>query len=319
VDYPRVSIIIPFATMNDFAAESLEHCLSLEYQDFEILLFPDGEVKIDSPRVRVIPTGHIGPSEKRDLALKYAAGQILAFIDDDAYPTRMWLKQAVKHFRNSNTAAVGGPAITPPGDSLLRQASGLVFSSIMGSGFMTYRYIPGKKRKVDDYPSCNFIIRTSVFRELGGFDSTFWPGEDTKLCLELTKTLHKEIVYDPEVVVYHHRRNLFRPHLRQVWSYAVHRGYFAKKFPQTSFRLAYFIPTIFVLGILGGIGVSFVSPLLRTIFLSIMAVYLILALLSSLKSRDIRLIPLVLLGIIATHLTYGIGLIKGLLTARLSR
>jgi GT2 family glycosyltransferase len=189
----------------------------------------------------------------------------------------------------------------------------------MGSGSMTYRYIPGKERKVDDYPSCNFVIRTSTFRELGGFDSTFWPGEDTKLCLELTKTLHKEIIYDPKVVVYHHRRKLFKPHLKQVWSYAVHRGYFAKKFPQTSFRLSYFIPTFFVIGVLGGTVTSFVNPVIRTIFFSILGIYIFLALFSGIKSRNIRLAPLVFSGIVATHLTYGIGLLKGLLTTKLTR
>ena len=116
---PKVSIIIPLQKFSDYARESLKHCLSLDYSDFEILLLPDSEVKIDSPKVKVIPTGHIGPSEKRDLALKYATGEILAFIDDDAYPTQTWLKEAVKHFQDEKIAAVGGPAITPPDDSLL--------------------------------------------------------------------------------------------------------------------------------------------------------------------------------------------------------
>lgn len=316
---PKVSIIIPCREINGYARESIEHCLSLDYPDFEVLLLPDSEQNIDSSNVRVIPTGPIGPSEKRDLALNHASGEILAFIDDDAYPSECWLREAVKHFKDDEVAAVGGPAVTPMGDGLLQKASGFVYSSFLGSGSLRARYIPGKQSEVDDHPSCNFVIRKSVFQQVGGFSTLFWPGEDTKLCLEITDKLHKKIIYDPEVLVYHHRRSLFQPHLRQVWSYAVHRGYFAKRFPQTSRRVSFLLPSLFCLGLLFGIAASFLNPILGMIFLSVIAIYLLLALFSSLQSRDIRIMPLVFTGIITTHLTYGTGFIKGLLTRRLAR
>jgi len=315
----RVSIIIPCREINSYARESIEHCLSLDYPDFEVLLLPDSEQDIDSLNVRVIPTGPIGPSEKRDLALNHASGEILAFIDDDAYPSECWLREAVKHFKDDEVAAVGGPAVTPPGDSLLQKASGFVYSSFLGSGSLGFRYIPKGQREVDDYPSCNFVIKRSFFQESGGFNTLFWPGEDTKLCLEITNKLHKKIIYDPRVLVYHHRRSLFRPHLRQIWSYAVHRGYFAKKFPQNSRRVSFLLPSLFCLGLLFGIVASLLNPILRMIFLSVIAVYLLVALCSSLQSKDIRITPLMFSGIITTHLTYGTGFIKGLLTRRLAR
>jgi len=314
-----VSIIIPCRDINSYARESIEHCLSLDYPDFEVLLLPDSELDIDFSQVKVIPTGPISPSEKRDLALNYASGEILAFIDDDAYPTECWLREAVKHFKDNGVAAVGGPAVTAPGDSLGAKASGFVFSSLLGSGPLRFRYIPKGQREVNDYPSCNFVIRKSVFQESGGFSTSFWPGEDTKLCLEITNKLRRKIIYDPEVLVYHHRRSLFWPHLRQVWSYAVHRGYFAKKFPQTSLRVSFLLPSLFCLGLLFGIAASFLDPVLRMIFLSVIAIYLLLALISSLQSKDIRIIPLVFSGIISTHITYGIGFMKGVLTRRLTR
>ncbi len=315
----KVSIIIPCREINSYARESIKHCLFLDYPDFEVLLLPDSKPDIDFSQVKVIPTGPIAPSEKRDLALNYASGEILAFIDDDAYPTEYWLREAVKHFKDDDVAAVGGPAVTAPGDSLSAKASGYVFSSLMGSGSLRFRYIPKAQREVDDYPSCNLIIRKSVFQESGGFSTAFWPGEDTKLCLEITNKLRKKIIYDPEVLVYHHRRSLFRPHLRQVWSYAVHRGYFAKKFPQTSLRVSFLLPSLFCLGLLFGIAASFLNPILTMIFLSVITIYLLLALVSSLQSKDIRIIPLVFSGIISTHITYGIGFMKGLLTRRLTR
>jgi len=316
---PKVSIVIPCPEVDSFTRESVEHCLSLDYPDFEILLLPDSEPDIDFPGMKVIPSGPVGPSEKRDLALEYASGEIIAFIDNDAYPREDWLREGIKHFKDDDIAAVGGPAVTPPSDGLLAQASGFVFSSFLGSGSLSFRYIPKAQRYVDDYPTCNLIIRKSVLQEMGGFSTFFWPGEDTKLCLEITHKLNKKIVYDPEVLVYHHRRNLFWPHLKQVWNYALHRGYFVKALPQTSRRFSYFIPSLFCLGLILGIAVSFLNPVLRIMFLSIVAVYLLLALIASLQSKCIRLIPLVFSGIILTHITYGIGFIKGLFTKEPTR
>jgi len=305
--------------MNSYTEECIKHCLSLDYPDYEVLVLPDEPSDSDLPNVRVIATGAVAPSRKRDISVDYASGEMLAFIDDDAYPIVSWLSQALAHFQHDDVAAVCGPAVTPPGDSYQSKASGFVFSSLLGGGSVRYRYIPQKKRAVDDYPSCNFIIRKRVFQEVGGISTHFWPGEDTKLCLEITHRLRQKIVYDPNVLVYHHRRSLFLPHSKQVWSYAVHRGYFAKKYPRTSLRISYFIPSLFCLGILFGVPLSILSPVFRVPFLSLIGIYVLLSLGSSVQSKDIRIIPLVFSGIIATHITYGIGFIKGLLARKLAR
>ena len=316
---PRVSIIIPCKEIGDYARESIERCLKLDYPDFEILVLPDAESTLNLPGVKIIPTGPVGPAEKRDLAASMADSEFLAFIDDDAYPDKLWLKKAMRHFQDADIAAVGGPGITPPTDGLRQKASGLVFSSRIGSGANSFRNTPRQQMEIDDCPSCNFIIRKSVFQQVGGFDTHFWPGEDTKLCLEVTKKLKKRIIYDPEVLVYHHRRKLFKPHLKQVWNYALHRGYFVKKLPQTSRRLFYFLPSIFLLGIVFGIIASFLNPVLKLVFLSALAFYLLLVLISSFESKSVKMAPLVFLGVIATHLTYGAGFLKGLLSREVVR
>ena len=95
-----------------------------------------------------------------------------------------------------------------------------------------------------DWPTVNLTVRKDVFKKIGGFNSEYWPGEDTELCLQIIKNKGK-IIYNPEVQVWHHRRaGLFR-HLKQVGGYGIHRGFFAKKYPETSFKLIYFIPSAF--------------------------------------------------------------------------
>ena len=318
MNQPKFSIIIPVKKINDYIRESTTYINNLEYEQFEILILTDKPEKVDFEKAQVIHTGAVGPATKRDIGSEHASGEILAFLDDDAYPRADWLKNAARHFEQEEIAAVGGPAVTPDSNSLLQKASGLVFSSLMGGGKVTYRYLPGKLQEVDDFPSVNLFVRKSVFEEIGGFDSHYWPGEDTKLCLDITKQ-GKIILYDPEVFVWHHRRTLFKAHMKQVWNYAQHRGLFAKKLPETSRRLTYFIPSFFVLFVVLGGVLSLLSPTVKIIWQAILLIYGLGLIATGLSTKKVSLGLLVMLGIIVTHITYGLGLIKGLLAKELSK
>ncbi|MFA4888634.1 MAG: glycosyltransferase [Candidatus Omnitrophota bacterium] len=326
-----VSIVIAVKAWQSNLEECLAKCLKIDYPDFELIILPDEPIKEEllsvqcrsgglnlhygitcggEVPIRIIPTGAVKPALKRDLALKSAKGEIIAFLDDDAYPASDWLKNALEDFKDLEVAAVGGPSVTPESDNLRQKASGAVYSSFLVGGKFIYRYIPGRRQEVDDYPSCNFLVRKSLLLQLGGFNTDFWPGEDTKLCLEITKKLKKKIIYDPKVLVYHHRRQVFLPHLKQIASYAMHRGYFVKIYPQTSFRIAYFIPSIFLIGLVAGFFLALISKPLSAIYLSVLIFYLMLVFLFAI--RKLRLFPLVFPAIILTHLTYGIYFLKGL-------
>jgi len=282
---------------------------------------------LSDPKVRIIPTGIVSPPKKRDVGAKEAKGEILAFLDDDAYPKKDWLKEAVNIFKESEKfGCVCGPAVTPQDDSILQKGSGLVYASSLVSGNHNFRYIPGPRREVFDFPSCNFLIRKDLFSDIGGFDKPFWPGEDTFLCLKVLEAGVK-MIYSPKVLVYHHRRNLFKGHLNQIKSYALHRGYFAKKYPKTSLRFEYFIPSIFVIALLTGGISSLSSSLASSIYSLILTMYLVFILASSLslvfglkesRINRIKLLFLTVSGIFLTHVTYGIYFIKGLLAKKMS-
>jgi len=317
------SIIIPVKYKNNYLLESINNCLKLNYQNFEILIFPDEEFAYNNKKVRIIPTGNIGPAEKRDLSLKYAGGDILAFLDDDAYPVYDWLDNSVDYFRDNNIAAVCGPAVTPENDNLIQKLSGEIYSSVIAVGNTVFRYRPvNKVFEVDDFPSVNFLIRKKDFRAVGGFDSTFWPGEDTKLCLDIIN-LGKKIVYAPEVLVYHHRRNSFKKHLIQSYNYAVHRGYFVKRYPKNSARIGYFIPSLFLIFTVLGFIAAFLNKLMAYFYLVVLASYILMLVINSLikiiKNKDLKLSFLLVPGIFLTHIFYGSGFIKGLCTRKLER
>lgn len=315
----KVSIIIPVKEINDYIRGAVRFYEKLDYENYEILIFPDHESDECFPHTRIIASGEVGPADKRDMALQYAEGEIFAFTDDDAYPRADWLKNAMKYFDNAEIGAVGGPAVTAPEDNIWQQASGKIYESFLCNGGYTYRYLPKAERMVDDLPSVNLIVRRDVFEAIGGYDSNYYPGEDTKLCLDIIEKTGKKIVYSPDVLVYHHRRTLFRQHLRQATNYAKHRGYFAKALPQTSCKPAYFIPSLFTLGLAAGPAISYFIPVLWYLYFGVIVLYLILLSCSIHKAGSVSVWILTFAGIIATHIGYGICFIRGLCAKELLR
>jgi len=318
--HPLVSILIPVKAVNDYVRESVAACRRLDYRRFEILVLPDEAPKgLRLPGARIVPTGPGGPSMKRDLGARVCRGEILAFLDDDAYPASHWLAAAVKEFEDPKVGAVGGPAVTPTHDNLRQMASGLVYQSWLVGGPYDFRYVPRPRRLVDDQPSVNLLVRRDVFERIGGYETVYWPGEDTVLCLKIVHDLGLKLVYDPEVLVYHHRRELFAGHMRQVVAYGEHRGYFCRKFPKTSMRLSYFLPSLLLLGVTTGWLSHFVDPILFRIYLGGIAFYLFLAVLNAwtMAGTNLRLATLVFAGTLATHFGYGWYFLRGLFSGNL--
>ena len=311
----RVSIIIPCKEVDQYTRECIGYCLALDYPDYEILVLPDSEPKHNPSGVRVIPTGSVTPGTKRNLGTVNSSGEICAFLDSDAYPRRDWLKNAVKHLNSSGVSAVGGPGISPSDDSNPQKASGYVLSSFM-VGSVAGRYKPQGTRESDDIHSCNFVVTKSALLEAGGWDERHWPGEDTLLCLKLKK-LGKRMIESPDIVVYHHRRPLFKQHLKQVSRFGLHRGFFAKRFPETSRRLKYFLPSVLFLFLMVGGIISLVYPIFKWFFGVVLLGYIFFALAAALRSREL-ILP-VWLGIMATHIVYGAFFLLGLMKEELKR
>lgn len=329
---PKVSIIIPVKKINDdIHKEVIPSLKGQSFKNFELIIIPDKEEKKEKlpSFVRVIPSYPLtGPADKRDLGAKAAKGAILAFIDDDAYPCKNWLKNAISYFKNPKIAGVCGPGITPTRDNLRQQVSGLVWATWLGAGGNTFRCSQGKKRAIDDYPTFNLIIRKKDFAKVGGFDSKFWPGEDTALCHSLVYKLKKKIIYDPKILVFHHRRPVFIPHLRQIARFGLHRGFFAKILPKTSKRIGYFIPLAFVIWlflipILKLLLPFYLPHLLFLLYLLSIFTYLLLLLVTAVyvffKEKKLPLALFLIPAIVSTHLVYGIMFAKGLLAKELKQ
>lgn len=330
-----ISVIIPVVKINDYILESIPKILDQDYKNIEILIFSDNDENKEYhfDKTKIVASGKCGPAQKRDLAIKYAKGEILAFLDDDAYPRHDWLINALKNFDDKKVAAIGGPAVTPNHDDLWQKLSGTVFESYFGGGTARNRYLPlGNIKKIQDWPTVNLLIRKDVFIKIGGFDNTFWPGEDTKLCLDIIN-LGYEILYDPTVLVYHHRRSDLRRHFKQIGSYGLHRGHFARIYPATSRRWDYFLPSMFLGYVMMIVILSLTSASVKPwrdgsfvshndIFLIPMFVFLIGVtidgVVASIRWKNISLLFLTPAMIFLTHLWYGVRFIQGLFSKKLA-
>jgi glycosyltransferase involved in cell wall biosynthesis len=293
---PLFSVIIPIRVANKFLKETISALNCQTFNNYELII-------IDEKLL-----GVVSPSHKRNLGAKMAKGDYLAFLDDDSYPAPNWLEVAHAQFlSHPELAALCGPQLTPPTDEWTRLATGLVVSSWLGSGGAgQYRNTPKPARFVTDYPSVNLIVKKTDFEAVSGFDTHLWPGEDTILCLNLTHKLNKKILYHPDLIVFHHRRRAILDYLTQIGRYALHRGHFARIFPQTSFKIGYMFPTFFVIYLLVLLP-SFLLVLSPLVFLPLFLYFLLsfFTLTIFLKSAPLKTSALAIFTLILSHLYYG--------------
>ena len=320
---PRVSVIVPVHRPTQAFWRCVREVLALTSEGHELVVVSDQTIDDLPQRVTAVVTGSstdTSPAEKRDAAQAVARGEILAFLDDDAFPARDWLERALDRFQDPAVAAVGGPGLTPAGSPFRERAGGAFYESFFGSGSLRARFRPvGSLRPVDDWPAFNFFVRREALEAVGGWQSTFYGGEDTKVCLALCDAGFR-IMYDPEVVVYHQRRPIFAAHLRQVGNVGRHRGYFVRAFPATSVRLVYFAPSAGLL-LLTATAAAASRRRSARMMLSMLSAATAAAIVGNARrdGHDTAVALILPVVVLASHAVYGAQFIRGLLTPSLRR
>ncbi len=319
---PFVSIIIPVKQISKYLEnENLPAINKQTYRNFEVIVVVDEKSDKDKQLLlryqwlKIIADQSITrPAKKRDLGVAHAKGEILAFIDDDAYPSNEWLEVAVKVFEQKQVEAVCGPGLLPHKTNIWEQVFDETLKTNFGSGGYQYRFVKGEARYVDDYPSMNFLIKRDVFIKLGGFDNEYWPGEDSKLCEALVYDYGGKIFYTPDVYVYHHRRGNPISFLKQYSGYGYHRGCFVAQGDKNSRRATYFIPTFFLIYLL--VLIRFKKPILYLPLIVYVLLQVRLLIQALLNTKNLFTATAAAGMIWLMHITYGtmfvVGFIKGI-------
>ena len=160
-----------------------------------------------SDDVRIVVSDKCGLSNARNVGVKSARGEIIAFVDDDTVADVNWLENLVKNYGDSMVVGVGG-FIRP----LWENGSPVWFPEelnwIVGC---SYKGLPEYRALVRNPIGCNMSFRKSVFEEVGYFRSDvgrfgkkLLAGEEPELSKRISeKMLGSKIVYEPSAVVFH--------------------------------------------------------------------------------------------------------------------
>ena len=113
----KVTVVIP-VTRIDYLNICLNSLYKQSYENFEIILVNNTEIKTTRKNVKFLLIKNINPAYRRNVAVKKARGDIIAFIDDDAYADRNWIKNAVTFLeKNKDFDIVGGSDLIPENSS----------------------------------------------------------------------------------------------------------------------------------------------------------------------------------------------------------
>jgi len=304
----KFSIIIPLRKINNYVREAIPYFQKQTYKNFEIIIVSESKEQEKFRKTKIIRVEHVPPSKKRNVGVENSTGEIIAFIDDDAYPKEDWLERAAEEFQNPEIIALGGPSLLPKNSTFFQKVSNKVYE--LSSKKTGMRYGKKKKKEIDDWPTCNFFVRKEGFEKTGGFNEKYWGGEDTQLCYSLLKT-KKKIIYNPEIIIYHHPRKNLNQHLKQSFFWGIWRGFFMR-IHKESRQLTFFIPPIFVLWLFFGGFLTFLNEIFGWIYLSSILFYCLFLIIKGLQTKNARLFFPVIFVMFLTQIIYGLGFLRGI-------
>jgi GT2 family glycosyltransferase/SAM-dependent methyltransferase len=198
------------------------------------------EVVSRFPAFRYLPEPRPGLSAARNAALREAAGELLAFVDDDVVVHRRWLAPLRRAFAAEDVMAATGLVLPAELDTEAQVA--FETNGGLGLGSEQLRYDRDFLRETVAYgmpvwkigAGANMAIRRAAFDLVGDFDERL--GAGAAGCSEDSEFWYRLIAegwacrYEPDSVVFHHHRRDTAAVAGQIHDYT--RGHMAALFVQ---------------------------------------------------------------------------------------
>jgi len=209
---PQVSVVVASHGRPGFLARTVTGVAQVLYPSFEVVVVADtkgvGAVAAlpFADQIKTVVCDAANISAARNLGIAQAAGEIIAFIDDDAVPEPTWLTQLGAPFENPAVAAVGGFVIGRNGISLqwgarevddIGQPHAL---ALTGDAPRIIQPTPGRAIKTE---GTNCAFRRRILAELGGFDPNYrFYLDETDLNMRLAQAGYATAIA-PRALVHH--------------------------------------------------------------------------------------------------------------------
>jgi O-antigen biosynthesis protein len=228
--WPKISIVCCSFNGSRTIRDTLEGCRTLAYPDYELIVVNDGstdatpKIAVEYPEARLISTENRGLSAARNTGWQAARGEIVAYIDDDAYPDPHWLHYLAWRFATGDWVGTGGPNIAPPFDGPI--ADGV--ANAPGGPVQ----VLSTDIEAEHVPGCNMAFRREALAAIDGFDARYrTAGDDVDLCWRLQQRGGR-IGFHAGAMDWHHRRNSLSMYWRQQKGYGKAEALLEAKWPQ---------------------------------------------------------------------------------------
>jgi len=310
----RVSVIMPMDRPGADARKAVASVLGQKTTvPFELIVVSAADPGLgDDPRIRLVLLADRNPAIRRNAAAAVATGEILAFIDDDAFAASSWIESGVSWLdAHPEVVAVGGPDPAPEDSTVSELISDTLLSTRwIGSGIVAHESRPGvfPVKKPWDLALVNLFVRAAAFRELGGFDESIgYIGEDTDLLRRIARL--GVVQYHDRIVVHHRRRSFPRAYIRQRWRYRLKTG-------QRMVRGGSEYRTPAVAALLGS-GILFLAVLLVAppLAAALLLLYALTTVALAIPSTRLPMLfwPLIPVAFLVHHSTYFLGIVSGMI------
>jgi O-antigen biosynthesis protein len=211
---PKVSIIMPIFNGPYYTLRCLQSLLADTKSSFEVIAFYNGSLdetaellnRCDNIQVIKNPE-NLGYIKANNAAAKYARGEFLLLLNNDAQLVEGSIEDSLKVFSSEqNVGAVGVRIKLATGK--LQEAGCMIFRNGTSNGYLRYQDADDPRaivmRDVDYCSAIYLLMRREKFIDLGGLDEIFSPAyyEETDLCTKL-RAQGLRVSYVPSVTVEH--------------------------------------------------------------------------------------------------------------------